>query len=209
MTDILKCEKREITGTLRNRRLRQSGMTPAVLYSRGANVNLSIPTRDINAVIHHGSQIVELKGGCNESAMIKEVQWDPFGIDVLHVDLTRINVSEVVQVTLQLELVGVAPGTRTGGMLKHLLHEVEVECKASDVPDKLELKINDLELNDTRTASDIRLPDGVKLVTEPDELVVQCIEVVLKDEADGGDLEVAAEPEVIGRAGGDDAQDDD
>ena len=208
MTDILNCEKREITGTLRNRRLRQSGMTPAILYRRGESINLSIPTRDINAVIRHGSQIVELKGGCNESAMIKEVQWDPFGIDVLHVDLTRINASEVVQVTLQLELVGVAPGTRVGGMLKHVLHEVEVECKASDVPDKLELKINDLELNDSRTANDIRLPAGVTLVSDPDEIVVQCVEVVVKDDADGGDLDVSAEPEVIGRGGGDDAEDE-
>lgn len=208
MTDILNCEKRDITGTLRNRRLRNSGMTPGILYSRGESVSLSIPTKDIDAVIRHGTQIVELKGGCNESAMIKEIQWDAFGIAVLHVDLTRINASEVVQLTLQLELVGVAPGTRAGGTLKQVLHEVEVECMASLVPDKLELKINDLELNGTRTAGDIRLPTGVALVTDPDEIVVQCVEIVLKDDGEGGEVDLAAEPEIIGRSSGadDDAE---
>ncbi len=200
MTDILNCEKREFTGTLRNRRLRKAGSTPAILYGRGESVSLSIPTKDIDAVMRHGSQIVELKGGLNESAMIKEVQWDPFGMDVLHLDLTRIDAGEAVQLTLQVELVGVAPGTRTGGMVKHVLHEVEVECPASDVPDKLELRINDLELDGVLKASDIPLPGKAVLITDPDEMVVQCVEVVEQAEAEGEEAEAgAAEPEVIGR----------
>lgn len=200
MAEVLNCEKREVTGTLRNRRLRKSGFTPAVLYGRGDNVNLSIPTRDIEAAVRHGSQIVELKGGCNESAMILEVQWDAFGIDVLHIDLTRIDASEVLQLTLPVELVGVAPGTRTGGMVKQLVHEVEIECKASAVPEKLELKINDLELDGTLMASDIPLDDGVKLVTDAETPIVQCVEVVVQEEPEAEEGATAAEPEVIGRS---------
>ena len=119
------------------RRLRQSGNIPAVLYGRGENIQLTISSRDIGNAVRHGSRIVELKGVVNESALIKHIQWDPLGDDVLHLDLTRIDASEVVELTLQVHLVGDAPGTHHGGTLKHLLHEVQVGCPADKVPEKL------------------------------------------------------------------------
>jgi len=94
VAEVLNCEQRDFTGTLRNRRLRETGKIPAVLYGRGDCKSLSIDTRDVSSAIRHGSRIVELKGSVNESAMIKEVQWDAFGVDVLHVDLARIDASE-------------------------------------------------------------------------------------------------------------------
>lgn len=209
MADILNCEKRDFTGTLRNRRLRESGKIPAVLYGRGDNIKLSIATRDIDAAIRHGSQIIELKGDCNESAQIKEVQWDAFGVDVLHVDLSRIDATELVDLTLQVELVGVAPGTKTGGMVKHMLHRVDVCCPANTVPEKLELKINDLELNGVLKVSDIRLPDGATMVTGADEIVVQCVEASATSEETAADADAPSEPEVIGRKADDEESSDD
>lgn len=206
MAEVLNCEKRDFTGTLRNRRLRDSGKTPAILYGRGDNISLSIMTKDISSAVRHGSRIVELKGECNESALIKEVQWDAFGIDVLHVDLTRIDASEAVELTLKVELVGVAPGTKTGGMVKHLLHRVNVSCPASAVPEKLELKINDLELNGTLNAGEIPLPEGATLVTDAEEIVVQCVEASTTDEEPEADADAPAEPEVIGRKSDDEEE---
>jgi len=200
VAEILNCEKRDNTGTLRNRRLRQSGFTPAILYGRGENESLSIRSKDIDSAIRHGSQIVELKGSFNESALIKEVQWDAFGIDVLHLDLTRIDSTESVELTLQVKLIGVAPGTKTGGSVKHMLHTVDVNIPASAVPEYLELRINDLELNGSITASEIPLPDGATLVTGGDEVAVQCVEVVVQEElAETDGTDAPAEPEVIGR----------
>ena len=210
MAEVLNCEKRDFTGTLRNRRMRQDGKIPAILYGRGESVSLSIPTRDINSAIRHGSQIVELKGDFNESAMIKEVQWDAFGVDVLHIDLTRIDASEAVELTLQVELVGVSPGTKSGGMVKHMLHRVDVKVPAMAVPEKLELKINDLELNDVLKASDIPLPEGASLITGADEVVVQCVEATAgADEPGEADPDAPAEPEVIGRKSDDESEGDD
>lgn len=201
MAEILNCEKRVKTGTLRTRRLRKAGKIPAVLYGRGDTVQLSIDIRDINSVIRHGSPIVELKGEVVENAMIKDIQWDPLGVDVLHLDLTRIDVSQAVEVTLQIELIGVAPGTKSGGTVRLQLHEIAISCPAISVPDKLELRINDLELNGSIAASEIPLPNGASLVGSPDDVVVQCVEVTVIEEEEPGEEGEAglAEPEVIGR----------
>lgn len=199
MAEILNCEKREETGTLRMRRLRQSGSIPAILYGRGESVPLTINSRDIFNAVRHGSRIVELKGDVNESALIKDVQWDPLGDDVLHLDLTRIDASEVVNLTLPVHLVGEAPGINQGGSLKHMLHEVEIACPANVVPEKLELKINSLELDGTLTVSDIPLPEGASSVTPGDETVVQCAVAVEAEVEASDDADAAAEPEVIGR----------
>ena len=200
MAEILNCEKREFTGTLRNRRLRKSGKIPAVLYGRGDCLNLSLEGRDVSAAIRHGSRIVELKGGTNESALIKEVQWDAFGVDVLHLDLTRIDAREAVELTLPVELVGEAPGIKKNGMVKHMLHSLDVKIPATNVPEKLEVKINDLDLEGIIKASDIPLPDGGALVTDPEAIVVQCVAVSDTDEAETTDEDGGpAEPEVIGR----------
>ena len=184
------------------RRLRSEGKIPAVLYSRGDNVSLTLDVREINSVIRHGSPIVELAGAVTQSAMIREVQWDAFGANVLHLDLTRIDASEVVEVTLQIELVGVSPGSKQGGTVRHLTQELDVMCPATNVPDKLKLRINDLELDSSITAADVTLPEGAKLVTDPTTTIVQCLVVEAAEAAEAdeeGEEGASAEPEVIGR----------
>ena len=200
VAEILNCEKRDFTGTLRNRRLRNSGKVPAVLYGRGDCLNLSLEGRDVSNVVRHGSRIVELKGDANESALIKEVQWDAFGVDVLHIDLTRIDADEAVELTIAVELVGEAPGVKKNGMVKHLLHSVDVKIPATNVPEKLQVKINDLDLDDAIKASEIPLPEGAVLLTDPDATIAQCIAMAEQEDTTADEAgDEAAEPEVIGR----------
>lgn len=199
MADILNCEKRETTGTLRIRRLRQSGLIPAVLYGKGDNQSLQIPAKDINSVIRQGNRIVLLKGCCNESALIKDVQWDAFGVDVLHVDLARIDASEAIELTLSVELVGEAPGTKTGGVVKQMLHSLEVRIPADAVPDRLEVRINDLELGGVIKASEVSLPEGAELLNSADDVVVTCVDAAGQEEEEKEASDTPAEPEVIGR----------
>ena len=201
MAETLNCEKREQTGTLRMRRMRQEGKIPAVIYGRGDNVSLTLSEKEINAVIRAGSPIVELAGDVTTSAMISDVQWDAFGQNVLHLDLARIDASESVEITLSVELVGVSPGSKNGGTVRQLIQEVDVMCPATNVPDKLPLKINDLQLNGSITVGEIVLPEGAKLITSGDEVAVQClvVETASEEADDDGGGEGAAEPEVIGR----------
>jgi large subunit ribosomal protein L25 len=146
--------------------------------------------------LRHGSRLVELTGAVNESAFIRELQWDTFGTEVMHVDFTRISAEELVQVTLTIELRGEAPGVKSGGVVEHLIHEVEVECPAGAIPDKLHVNINHLKLNDTILLGSLELPAKAKVFGDADAVVVQCVIPVERPELEEG--EGAAEPEVIG-----------
>jgi large subunit ribosomal protein L25 len=199
MTDVLNVSVRSELGSGRVRRLRRSGRIPAILYGHGeANVNLAIPTTEIRAALRHGSKLVDLKGSLSEKALIRAVQWDCYGVDVLHVDLTRVSEQERVQVTVSLELRGEAPGVKEGGMVDHHLFDVEIECPAGEIPDKLIASMRNLHLGQSIMLADIPLPPHVVLLTPTDTLVVSCqAQVPTQDveEAAAG----PAEPEVIGR----------
>ena len=199
MSDSINVTTREQTGTLRMRRLRKSGFIPAVLYGHGKEtVMLNVPESELQRVIQHGSHIIELTGSVKESALIKEVQWDAFGSSILHLDLTRIDATEEVEVTLPIELKGDAPGTHNGGVVKFLKHEITIACPANMLPDKIELKINNLELDATITAGEVPLPDGARLTGSPNEPVVGCSVPAAAVEVETEPTDEAVEPEVIG-----------
>ena len=99
MADTLNVTKRQQQGSANCRRLRRAGQIPANLYGHGQeNVNLALATDDLMGVLRHGGRMVQLAGDVSESALIREVQWDAFGSEVLHVDLTRVSAGELVEV---------------------------------------------------------------------------------------------------------------
>lgn len=201
MSDTLRVEKRGETGTLRMRRLRATGRIPAVLYGHGQeSVNLIVDVTELGRVIAHGGHIVNLTGALNESALLKSVQWDPLGSDILHLDLTRIDEKEAVEVVISLEFRGNAPGISEGGVVRHMQHDVRIRCAANEVPDHLIVKLNDLHLNKAITAGEILLPPSGVMLTDPHLVVVEC-KVPTDTSAEAADEGGAApaEPELIGR----------
>ncbi|MDR1493486.1 MAG: 50S ribosomal protein L25 [Planctomycetaceae bacterium] len=195
---ILNVEFREEFGKRVNRRLRASGKVPAILYGhKEKNVSLLIPVETLDAALRHGNRFVQLTGALREKALIKECQWDTWGKDVLHVDLARVSEHEKIKVVVPLELRGEAPGAKDGGVVKLQLHEIELECEASAVPEKIDVNINHLEFGQLIHVSDLHIPASSTVLTEQTLLVVSCAEAVEVSEekaaADG------AEPEVIGR----------
>ena len=204
MSDELNVVKREQTGTLRMRRMRAAGQIPAILYGHGEEcVNLAVKAHDVNSLIRRGAHVVKLTGAANDSALLKQIQWDALGSEVLHLDLARVSESELVEVRLSIELKGDAPGSHHGGVINHVLHDIEVRCPANQVPEKLELSINSLQVDGVLTAADLPLPGQAQLVGSPDEVVVTC-NVPMHVEEEEVEEEAAAEaavaePEVIGR----------
>jgi large subunit ribosomal protein L25 len=199
MAEQLTVEVREIQGKLNNRRLRRGGNVPAVLYGHGLeNVKLSVSEEALSLALRHGSRLVNLVGGVNESAFIRDLQWNTWGTQVLHVDFTRISADEEVEVTLTIELRGEAPGVREGGVVEHLIHQVEIACPAGSIPEKLKVNINHLKLDDKITLAQLEIPQGARLLEEDLEAVmVQCVvPAELPDEDAGAAAE--GEPEVIG-----------
>ena len=203
----LTVERRESVGKRRNRRLREGGKTPAVLYGHKKEVvNLSVATDRLEAALRHGSRFVILGGDVSERAFIKDVQWNTWGDRVLHVDFTRVSEHEHVQLSVPVMLRGEAAGLKDGGVVKQHLHKIEIEAEPTtaavqEVMNReghIDVVINDLGFNEQIKVADIVAPEGVKILVDPETLVVECspqvvVEVSEEAPADG------EEPEVIGR----------
>ncbi|MDR0328031.1 MAG: 50S ribosomal protein L25 [Planctomycetaceae bacterium] len=186
-----------------NRRLRNAGQVPAVLYGhKQAAKSLALSSEELDAAIRHGNRFVALAGGVSENAFIKDVQWNTWGTEVLHVDFARVSADEKVQVTVAVELRGEAPGMKDGGVVKHMLHSIELECEAASVPEKLLVNINHLEFGKILHVSDLELPRGVVALSDAVAPVVSCLAPVevSEEEQTAGE----GEPEVIGRKKEDD-----
>lgn len=197
--ESLSVELRDVVGKRRNRRLRESGRIPAVLYGhKQESQNLQVSADQVHAAIRHGSRFVALKGAVNEKALIKECKWDTWGQEILHIDFTRVGEHEKIRMTVPLEIRGEAPGSHEGGTVKQIMHELDIECEASAVPEKIDVNINQLELNQVIHVSDLHLPQSVTAITEANSVVVNCLAAVEVEESAEGN-EGDAEPEVIGR----------
>ncbi len=194
-TDVLHVELRDKTGTAATIRLRREGKIPAVLYGHGqANQHLAIPRTEIKTFLRHHGKAVTLAGAVDDTALVSDVQFDALGIEVLHLDLIRVNLQERVAVMVPVHLTGDAVGVRSGGVLLENLHEVEIRCFAGSIPEFIALNVSDLDLGGHKNASDLKLPDGVELVT-PKEAMVAHIERP-RGEAEAASS-LGGEPEVI------------
>lgn len=200
MAETLQAESRDLHGKRNAKRLRAGGKVPAVLYGHGQKtVSLVLPAEQITAAVRHGSRVVKLKGAATDSALIRELQYDTFGLEILHVDLARVSEHERVRVEVPLEVRGQAAGLKEGGVVEHLIHTIEIECPVSSIPEKIVINVANLKLDDSMTVSQATLPEGAKIVSGGDEIAVHCIKP--KSEEEEGAAEAGAEgsvePELI------------
>jgi large subunit ribosomal protein L25 len=200
MAENLNVKRREKLGGGNNRRLRRTGQVPAVLYGHGeASIPLAVGSTEIMNVIRHGHKLVRLQGDASEGAFIKSVQWDVYGKGLIHIDLLRVSDTEKVRTTVTVELKGTAAGLGEGGIIEFVLHELEIECPAAAVPDKLIVNISNLRLEQAIHAREVQLPEGARVLDDGDLVVVHCItphiveEVTAAPAAEPG----AVEPELI------------
>lgn len=198
MSETLECQARASSGTREARRLRRNGLVPAILYGHGEKcVPLAASLDALEAVIRHGSRIVELRGAAKGNALVQQLQWDTFGTHPLHVDLLRVSARDRVHVKVPVDLKGECPGQRAGGVLLHMLHEVEIECTADSIPERLHAVVTALEIGGSIKVKDLELPAGGRALVDGDEIVVNCSRPGEKAAAE--ETGAAAEPEVIGR----------
>ena len=197
--DTLTVEARETRGTQNAKRLRATGKIPAILYGHGKeSLSLTLDSKEVATALKHDAHLVKLTGATNESALFKDIQWDPFGSRVLHVDLTRVDADELVTVEVRIKIRGEAPGIKMGGVVNQPVRTIEIECPASEIPEELEVKISELELGQAVAAGDVELPKKVQLKTAADTVLVICSEPSAESEVEAAAAADGAEPEVIG-----------
>lgn len=198
MIETIEVTKRDAVGSWAVRKLRSQGLVPAILYGHGEeNVCLAVKRETVAGLIRHGSRVVALTGALNETALLRDVQWDTFGSDVIHLDFARVSNTERVEVTLPVHIHGEASGG-AGAQLIVVTHEVTVECPAADIPEFLSVDVSGLSRDSAIHVSDMKLPQDMTAVT-PGNIVI----VHFESTKGGDDLEAAAgpsEPELIGGA---------
>jgi large subunit ribosomal protein L25 len=188
------------------RKLRQTGSIPAVYYGRGEDpIVLTVVVKELEDVIlkAEGSNvIVDLKvdgdGSGDRKALIREIQRDPVGGHILHLDLQHISLTERITVEVPIVLTGIPIGVKDGGgILEHLLREVEVECLPTDIPSRLEIDVSALNIGDSLHVSDLKT-EKATILTEGERPIAAVVPPTVLEEAKPAEEgEAATEPELV------------
>jgi large subunit ribosomal protein L25 len=222
----LSISEREVSNSRATRRLRREGKVPGVLYGGDDDaLAFLVDERELRHALAARGAVVELQLGANATpAVLQDAQRHPVRGHTMHVDFLRVNLNVAIHAVVTLELLGGedAPGTKEGGVLEHVTREINIEALPNDIPERLELDVSKMDVNDTMFLSAVTAPAGVTILDDPDETVVATLTPPkLQAELDALDEEAALEQEtrVVGEgeapkdeegedegdAGGDDA----
>src|SRR5438874_1271606 len=156
-------QKNKGTGTRVARRLRKNGLIPAVIYGhKQAVVPVTLGRDDVLRMVKSPGHLAELDlGGTTETVLIRDVQWDHLGKEILHLDFTRVSAEEMIETEVPLELRGHAAGIAAGGIVEHLVHSLRVKCRAGAIPDSIKADISSLQVDQGLHVRDLDLPPDV------------------------------------------------
>src|SRR5436305_13412430 len=209
---------RDTSGKGAARSLRARGQVPAVIYGHGREpLSLSLNARDPDKMLGHiqaESTVIEVTvDGATSKTLIREIQRHPIKRQILHVDFQALVAGEKVTVNIPITLLGIPEGVKLeGGVLEQSLRELEIEVDPSSIPDHAEIDVSGLKIGDSIHVSDIKLPEGVEILDDPETAVgvVAAPRAVIEEtpaaEAVEGAAEGAAEPEVIGKGPGEEEE---
>jgi large subunit ribosomal protein L25 len=199
-TPTLKAAPRERLGSRYAKRLRTSGKLPAVLYGHGsAPMSLTLDEKETVTSLKAGAHVVKLaiEGGSTETCLVKDLQFGWLGDNVIHVDLTRVDLDEVVTVKVRLQFVGTPESAKKpGAVLTHDVTELEIECKVRDIPEEIRVDLGGVTA-DVYTVSEFKLPAGLKAVTDPHAALSRVVTVAEEVEGEAAAPTAGAEPEVL------------
>ena len=183
---------RKETRTKGAKAIRKKGFIPGVLYYAGDDtLNISIEKSILFRAIQSGQRIFEIKqGGESQYTMIKQIQYHPVTDDIIHIDLMRVRRSEKMTISVPLVLIGEAIGLKEGGVLSQSMTQVEISCYPTDVPEKIELNIEDLELNSSLSVGDLDVGiEGVDVLSESSLNIVSVTPPAAEEEIVEEDIE--------------------
>lgn len=195
----LQAEVREQTGSKAAAAVRRQGRIPAIVYGHKQEpVAISLDAHDFVEGVHHGHRLMDVTvAGQTDKMVIKDLQYDHLGRRIIHADLMRVDVTEMIEVTVPIELKGTARGTHEGGIVEAHLDHLDVECQAINIPESIVVSVKDLEVGQSIRAGDIKLPEGVKLVTPAETFVVSCRVLVEAKTTEQLEAETPVAPELI------------
>lgn len=204
----LVAQKRDVSGTRASRRLRREGRLPGIVNNeKGKPQMIQINRHDFELMLqHHRSESLildlQINGSKPKKVLLKEVQHDPVSDQVLHADFVGISMTRKMRVHVPVILVGEAVGVKDeGGVLDHLLREIEVECLPADLVEIIEVDVSELKIGDTILVNSLKVDPKLNVLTDGDVAVAGVSmprieeEPVVEEAAEGAEQ---AEPAVIG-----------
>jgi large subunit ribosomal protein L25 len=201
-TVVMKAEIRERTGSKAVQKVRDKGRIPAIVYGHKQEpVAISLDAHNFVEGLHHGHRLMDVQiGKKNEKMIVKDLQYDHLGKNIIHADLMRVNITEKVKVMVPIELKGTAKGLHGGGIIEEHADHLEIECRATDIPETIVVSVKEVDVGDALHAGDIKLVKGLTLVSSPKTLIATCHLVAAAKTTEQVEEEMPAAPEVISEA---------
>jgi large subunit ribosomal protein L25 len=194
-------------------------MTPAILYNdageAGKSTSLSIPTKTVDYTLQHfgDNALYDISlGGSTSTARVVDAHRDPVSGSLVHVDFAPVNMRERIEVTVPLSVTGEAPGVDEGGVLQQVAYEVQVESLPGDIPQEITLEVSNLGMNENLTLGDLTLPEGVTLLSDPEEVaatITAPTEITEEDMEAAGIVEEPTDEEEAAAADDEEATEED
>lgn len=208
-TTTLEVHAREPQGSRAARRLRRTGRVPGVLYGGdGGPVSFDVDARELRLALAASGAVVELSvdGGKGTPVVVKEAQRDPVRGETVHIDLLRVRLDEAIHAIVPLELSGAedAPGVKQGGVLEHVMRELNVEALPTAIPESILHDVSAMEIGETVTLAAVAAPNGVKLLDDEETVIATLSPPRLQTEAEP---EIEAETGLVGE-GAEEAQEE-
>jgi large subunit ribosomal protein L25 len=202
----LEVVRRERSGKEIAKKLRAAGKVPAVVYGgHRESVAIEVDRKSVTELIQkseHGVRSIFLlkMSGTDQQrhAMIKDIQIDPISRRMTHIDFVRVVMDEVVRVTIPVHVIGTSIGVKEGGLLDWQVRDLHVECLPGAIPDTIDVDVTALALHEYYRISDLKLPEGVKVLDDSDRVVVGVSHAKAEAvEAAAEETAAVPEPEVI------------
>jgi len=197
---VLTGKIREANGKSAARKLRTDECIPAVVYGLNDNVSVSINPKELSKLIDDKGRnvLIELKvdgdSAENRNVVLKELQTHPLKPGWVHIDFLEIDISKKIKVKVPIFLIGVSPGEKQGGIVNHIIRALEIESLPNDIPEKFEVDMSEVELNQMIRVSDLNLGESVQIVNDPNDIVLTVhLEKVKEEEPEGEEGEEGEE----------------
>lgn len=187
------------TGTRVARRLRAQGLVPGVIYGHKLAVTPITLSRDVvTRMIKTPGHLADLEiGPATETVLIRDVQWDHLGKDVIHVDFTRVSAEELIETEVALDVRGTPVGATEGGSLEILVRSLSVNCKAGSIPESIKVDVSHLKVDEGIHVRDLTLPPDVTVNSDPDLLLMHVVTRAPEEEVVAAPADGTTQPEVI------------
>ena len=207
---LVKADKRPEIGKGEARSLRRMGILPAVVYSGGSSTPVKVNTKQMTTLIYSGAGEHSLitiqlnedgKKTSEHPVLVKDYQRDPVSEELLHIDFIEVSLEKAVHVTVPIEITKQPVGIKMGGIMQVILREIEVECLPTQIPGRIEVDAESVDIGHSLHVSDLPELEGITIINDPKEVLLLVAAPVVEEEPVEEVAEEGAEPELVKEKG--------